>query len=267
MKTSLRLLAMKRWLGRELCAGRKYKTPSPTQDITDTSTAEPQVYLGWQPIWNSAQSASGTPQYALDNDPFSVCPAITIMPGAMPINSVTERRFDRYDKIHRPGSMGSTLRVTILFSIYEPGIRLPGFSGSLNSGEGLDKSLMLDATEEGLITLLDWMDDATELMLREKIIPGTDLSLNEEEGVRSLFTDQNYIVDRRPIFYGFLVAEYKGHADAGINQGYQSKIDRLLDDGDCIEDEAAYRETIRRSSVSGIVRHVNGAEDNPYETE
>ena len=255
MKTAFRLLKMKDWFQKELCAGRQYKTPSPSQDITDVSTAEPRVYLGWQPIWSAMQAEANTPQYVLNNDPFSVCPAITIMPGTMPINNVPEKRFDAYRKIMRPRQMGSSLAVTILFSIYNPGIRLPGFAASLKSGQGLDKSLMLDATEEGLLDLLNWMDDAAELMLRERIIPGTALVLDEETGVRSLFTDQNYIVDRRPIFYGFIVADYKGHADTGSDQGYKRRVERLLDDGKLTDNEEAYRQSIRGASVTGDVRH------------
>ena len=119
---------MKKWLYEELCRGRQLKTPSPDHEITDCATAEPEVYLGWQPIWSKAQASAASPHYALENDPFSVCPAITIMPGSMPINNVPEKRFDRYNKINRPGRMGSSLTLTILFSIYEPGIRLPGFT-------------------------------------------------------------------------------------------------------------------------------------------
>ena len=172
MRTATRLLRVKEWLYKELCQGRQYKTPPADQAITNTGTAEPKVYLGWQPLWSAMQAQSSVPHYALNNDPFSVCPAITVMPGSMPLNNVPEKRFDQYRKIQRPKNMGSSLTLTILFSIYEPGIRLPGFEESLNSGKGLDKNLMLDATEEGLLTLLNWMDDAAELLLRERDLDG-----------------------------------------------------------------------------------------------
>lgn len=263
MRMTTRLLRMKEWFQKELCTGRQYKTPSPDKAITNTDTAEPRVYLGWQPVWSAMKAETGAPSYALANDPFSVCPAITIMPGAMPLNALAEKRFDRYNHINRPKKMGSTFSVTILFSIYEPGIRLPGFSESLSTGEGVDKSLMLDATEEGLLTLLDWMDDASELLLREKIVPGTDMALDEESAIRSLFTDNNYIVDRRPIFYGFLVADFKGHADTGTERGMKSRLDRLLDDGDDMTAEEF--ETLAKSrAVSGSVKREETQNETKY---
>ena len=253
MRTATRLLRVKEWLYKELCQGRQYKTPPADQAITNTGTAEPKVYLGWQPLWSAMQAQSSVPHYALNNDPFSVCPAITVMPGSMPLNNVPEKRFDQYRKIQRPKNMGSSLTLTILFSIYEPGIRLPGFEESLNSGKGLDKNLMLDATEEGLLTLLNWMDDAAELLLREKIVPGTDLVLDEESAIRSLFTDQNFVVDRRPIFYGFLIVDFKGHADKGTENGAKSRIDRLLDDGDDMP-QAEYEALVKTRAVSGTTK-------------
>lgn len=266
MRTATRLLKLKDWFYKELCAGREYKVPPIDNAITNTDTAEPRVFLGWQPLWSAAQAASSGPQYALSNDPFSVCPAITIMPGSMPLNNVPEKRFDQYRKIMRPKEMGSSLTLTILFSIYEPGIRLPGFSESLNSGKGVDKSLMLDATEEGLLTLMDWMDDAAELLIRERIVPGTDLVLDEESAIRSLFTDQNFVVDRRPIFYGFLIVDFKGHADKGTEKGAKSRIDRLLDDGVDIP-TPVYEAAARAASISGAVERREGTEGADYFTD
>lgn len=266
MRTTTRLLKLKDWFYKELCAGREYKVPPIDNAITNTDTAEPRVFLGWQPLWSAAQAASSGPQYALSNDPFSVCPAITIMPGSMPLNNVPEKRFDQYRKIMRPKEMGSSLTLTILFSIYEPGIRLPGFSESLNNGQGVDKSLMLDATEEGLLTLMDWMDDAAELLIRERIVPGTDLVLDEESAIRSLFTDQNFVVDRRPIFYGFLIVDFKGHADKGTEKGAKSRIDRLLDDGVDIP-TPVYEAAARAASISGAVERREGTEGADYITD
>ena len=263
MRTNTRLLRMKEWLYKELCQGRQYKTPSPDDAITNTKTAEPMVFLGWQPLWSAMQAQTCSPHYAMRNDPFSVCPAITVMPGTMPLNKVPEKRFDRYNKINRAGSMGSSLTLTILFSIYEPGIRLPGFEESLNSGKGLDKNLMLDATEEGLLTLMDWMDDAVELMLRERIVPGTDLVLDEESAIRSLFTDQNFVVDRRPIFYGFLVVDFKGHADKGTEDGAKSRIDRLLDDGDDMP-QAEYNALMKGRAVTGAAKREEGLDTTQF---
>ena len=48
--------------------------------------------------------------------------------------------------------------------------------------------------------------------------------------IYSLFTDQSYVVDRRPLYYGFLNVEFKGYASRGNDHGKASRIDRLLDE-------------------------------------
>ena len=124
--------------------------------------------------------------------------------------------------------MGQGVSAQILFGIYEPGIRLPGFVESLEQGNP-DMGLLQDGTEAGLQTLLEWMDDCIELFLRERTVPGTDLILDDDNFTYSLFTDQAYIVDRRPIYYGFLNVPFKGYANYGSDKGYRSRIDKLLD--------------------------------------
>ena len=71
-----------------------------------------------------------------------------------------------------PTPMGSQEEFfDLLCSLYEPykeeteGIAmcLPGFIDSVGeSGQGLDMSLMIEGTEEGLFTLLDWMESHPE---------------------------------------------------------------------------------------------------------
>ena len=68
----------------------------------------------------------------------------------------------------RPPELGQTLAVSILFGVYEPGIRLAGYV------ENGDIALLEEGTEQGLFTLLDWMDDCMALLLKEKRVPGTD---------------------------------------------------------------------------------------------
>jgi hypothetical protein len=115
--------------------------------------------------------------------------------------------------------MGQHLSVSILFSVYEPGIRLPGFVDSVDEkGKGLDMSLIEEGTEQGLLTLLNWMDDCIQGLLGEKIIPKTDLFLEESTMTYSLYTDQSYVVDRRPIYYGFVNCSFGCYAEEGSNQ-------------------------------------------------
>ena len=115
--------------------------------------------------------------------------------------------------------MGQHLAVSILFAVYEPGIRLPGFIDSAGeNGKGLDMSLILEGTQEGLFTLFNWMDDCMTKLLGQKMIPGTDLTLEEATMTYSLYTDQSYVVDRRPIYYGFINTSFGCYADEGVRE-------------------------------------------------
>ena len=64
-------------------------------------------------------------------DATQICPGILIMPNQAYAKYTEEKRFDRYSNIRRPQEMGQHLSVSILFSVYEPGIRLPGFVTSI----------------------------------------------------------------------------------------------------------------------------------------
>lgn len=231
MRTWERLRKMQKWLYEELCRGREYKSPKPATgqnaqygpDITDYTRVEPRVFLAWQPM------RPNEPGRVQPDDPFSVCPAITIMPSASYARYMEDQQFDRYNNIHRPQQMGQRPHLQLLFSIYEPGVRYPGFAEGLKKGGTPDMSLIKDGTEAGLQQLVEWMDDAIELLLRERTVPGTDLVLEDNSMMYSLFTDQNYVVDRRPIYYGFLNVEFMGYANYGSDHGRPSKADRLLD--------------------------------------
>ena len=211
MRTVERLLGLKSWAEKNLCDGRMMKAPAPNMNISEIVRQKPQCYIGFAPA--RADSTGWMPQL-----PDSVCPGIIILPNQAFAKFMEEKRFDRYNNVHRPSMLGSHLNVSILFSVYEPGIRLPGFvDGMGEKGQGLDLSLMIEGTQEGLFTLLDWMDDCKEGLLRDKMIPGTDLALDEETMTYSLFTDQQYVVDRRPIYYGFVNVGFNGYADEGAN--------------------------------------------------
>lgn len=225
-----RLTKMREWMRKELCEGKRFKIPVPKTgkngvygpDIIDFTEGEPRVFIGFQPL------RPDEPGKYDPTDPYSVCPAITIMPGASLVRNTPEHRFDRYNHIIRSQDMGQSCNVQILFSIYEPGVRLPGFAHSYEEGSP-DLGLLQDGTDEGLAALLNWMDDAKELLLRERSVPGTDLMLDDDNLIRALYTDQEYVVDRRPLFHGFLNVQFKGFASKGADRGTRSRIDRLLD--------------------------------------
>ena len=152
MRTSERLRKLKQWIEKELCEGREMKAPAPDMDITQIVRQKPQCFLAWQP---TRPDETGT----LRIDPINVCPGILIMPRLSNAKYVEEKRFDRYNNVHRPQELGQTLAVDILFSVYEPGIRLPGFIDSAESENGLDMSLFVEGTEQGLFTKTAWMVD------------------------------------------------------------------------------------------------------------
>lgn len=210
MRTSQRLLGLKNWAEKELCAGRVMKKPAPDMDIAKIVRGEPECFLAWQP---ERPDLTGGP-----NEIISVCPAIQIMPKSGYIKYVEEKRFDRYSNISRPQEFGQTLIVDMLFSIYEPGIRLPGFVDSVESGKGIDMTLLKEGTEEGLFTLLDWMDECKEKMLALGNIPGTDLIMDNSTATYSMYNDGHYVVDKRPIFYGFVSVEFKCYANEAPNR-------------------------------------------------
>ena len=218
MRFSERLTGLKNWTYKELCKGRVMKAPAENMDIGTINRQEPKVYLAWAP---ARMDKAGN----LKEIPLSTVPGILIMPNQTYAKYMEEKRFDRYNNVHRPQEMGQHLAVSILFSVYEPGVRLPGFVDSVGEkGAGLDTSLILEGTEQGLFTLMNWMDDCMEKLLGQKMISKTDLFVQEDTVTYSLFTDQSYVVDRRPIYYGFVNVVFGCH----VNEGYNQDIEKLL---------------------------------------
>ncbi|NLV58688.1 MAG: hypothetical protein GXY67_07940 [Clostridiales bacterium] len=211
MRTSERLLGLKQWAIRELCQGRSLKAPGET--IMDIRRQEPVCYLGWTP---RRQTQTGE----MEPDPLSVTPGILIMPNPSRARYVErtdlERNFDTSNNVRRPRDLAQTLSISMLFSVYEPGTRLPGFVESCEQ-KRMDMTLLTEGTEEGLFTLLNWMDDAKEKLLELKSIPGTDLMVQEDSVIYSLYTDQGMVVDKRPIFYGFVNVDFNCYADKGTD--------------------------------------------------
>lgn len=210
MRSSQRFRGLKNWATKELCSGRMLKAPGPDGDITQIIRQEPRCYIGWTP---TRPDLTGL----VEPDPFNVCPGILIMPNQSWVKRMEEKRFDRYNNVHRPKELGQTVSVTMMFMIYEPGVRLPGFVDSADSEKGLDMSKIMEGTEEGFFTLMDWMDDCKEKLLETQFIPGTDLFLLEEGATYTMYNDQSFIVDKRPIFYGFVNAEFGCYAEDGRN--------------------------------------------------
>ena len=211
MRITERLRGLKKWTEKNLCEGREMKAPAENFDIGIVKTQVPKCYLAWAP---ARVDDAGNPIAV----PESTVPSVLLLPNHAYAKFVEEGRFDRRLNIHRPQEFGQQLGISFLFSVYEPGIRLPGFVQSVGEkGNGLDTSLLLEGTEEGLMTLMDWMDDCIEKLLGAKIIPETDLFVRDESVTYSLYTDQKYVVDRRPIYYGFVNCVFGGYATEANN--------------------------------------------------
>ena len=179
MRTSERLRKLKAWFIRELCEGRMLKAPAPDFDVMKIERKEPECFLAWTP--------TRPDQYGrIFEEPMQACPSIILMPKTAHVKYTEEKRFDRYNNIHRAQELGQTLSIDALFSVYEPGIRMPGFIDSADERRSLDMTLLREGTEEGLFTLMNWMDDCMEKLLGQKCIPGTDLFVNESSMVYSL---------------------------------------------------------------------------------
>lgn len=218
MRFTERYRGLKSWAYKNLCEGRQMKAPAPNMDISVIHRQEPPVYLGWAP---ARVDETGV----VTEIPESTVPAITIMPNQGYGKYMEEKRFDRYNNIHRPQDMGQQMPVSILFAVYEPGVRLPGFIDSAGEqGQGMDMTLIQEGTEQGFMTVMNWMDDCVERLLGDKIIPKTDLFVMEDTVTYSLYTDQNYVVDRRPIYYGFVNVVFGCYA----TEAYNEELENLL---------------------------------------
>lgn len=224
MRFTERLIGLRDWTYHTLCEGRVMKAPGENYDVTEIKRQEPRCYLVWYPTRKDQVGRQ-------EVDPISVCPAIVIMPVQSMMEYVEEKRWDRTNNVHRPQELGQELAVQLLMSVYEPGIRYPGFVETAEDGDGSEDNPIIDltklgeGTEQGLMTLMNWMDDCVQSLIAAKGIPGTDLFLKAAESSYSLYSDQNFIVDKRPVYYGYITARFSCYAENMINGDVQSLLE------------------------------------------
>lgn len=214
MLTRNRLLALKKWTIENVCKGKMLKTLPEDGDISKILRQEPPVYLQY---WPKRRDETG----AWVVTPYNVCPGIIISLGQGQAQAVQEQRFDRYNHINRPKELGQTLTITVLFSVYEPGTRLPGFIASAKSEDGMDLSKITEGTEEGLFELTDWMDEFKDKLLAVKKIPESDLIVDEATITYSPYMDSEFVVDKRDCWYGFVNVKFNCYSQQQINQEIQ----------------------------------------------
>jgi len=216
MRTEERFRKFQEWTYETVCKGRMMKTPAPKMDIRKVTRQEPQTFLVYTPMRPDSSDFMG------EIDPLNVCPGIIIAPTVGYVKFMEERRFDRYNNVHRPKSMGQSVSAHVLFFVYEDGVRLPGFVDSAKKGP-YDMSLIADGTSEGVKTVFNWMDDFKDALLAQKVIPKTDMVLNEDEMQYGLYSDQKFVADRRPVYIGIVFVTFQCHADE-----YNDEVNRLL---------------------------------------
>ena len=220
MQTYDRLEALKKWTFKTVCAGRKMKAEPPNRDITEyRDPVEPAVFIAYAP--KRFDYSEGN----LIEQPASVAPSITIMPDFSNVKFVEPQRFDQYKGVHRPQDYGQQLNVQMLFTVYEDDIRLPGFVDQYLEDGTFDLSLLKEGTQEGLRTLMDWMDEFKKALLTQKTIPDSDMTLNEANFVYGMRADQKYITDNRPLYYGLCLANFYCVAEEGQNEELSALLD------------------------------------------
>ena len=210
MRTRKRLEMLKQWTQESICTGRRMKAPGPNGSYLEIKTQEPKCYLGFFPAHPDATAP----------DMLSTAPSVLIMPLGGSLQNMEEKRFDRYSGIRRPQEMGQGFQVSVLFSVYEPGVRLPGF----NNGGRIDTKKILEGTEEGIFALTDWMDEFKEKLLKAHVIPGSDLILDTPTATYAPLQDGGYVVDKRPIYYGMVTATFQCHADDNKNDAVEALL-------------------------------------------
>ena len=221
MRTAERMRRLKSWTYEVCCKGRKLKTPPPGQDITKyLEPREPSVFLNFQPM-RPDQTAAMMPF-----NPINAAPSVTLLLDNSMAKYMEDKRFDTYNNVHRTKVFGQTLNIQALFAVYEDGVRLPGFIEKVEADpEDFDMSLIREGTEEGLFTLLNWMDDFKDSLIAAKFIPKTDMYVNEESIVYTLREDQKYPSDNRPLFYGAVNVSFNCYSEHKDNPELRKFLD------------------------------------------
>ena len=84
---------------------------------------------------------------------------------------------------------------------------------------------MREGTQQGVKTIFGWMDDCKELLLARQLHSGhRPVSARGRMRLTALYTDQNFIVDKRPLYYGVMNVAFGCYADDGRN----SELDEFL---------------------------------------
>lgn len=175
---------------------------APGESLGDIIYRRPEIYTAFYPDRTPAASMRA------ESGAYSA-PSILMMLAPSNARNMEPERFDRRDGIIRPMDLGGKLGISLLFSVYEPGVRQPGFDGN-------DPDLIADPGAEGFFTVTDWMDEVSAALIAAQNVPGSDLFLWEGSLTYSPYMEGGYISDTRPIYYGIMNMVF-GHYARGLS--------------------------------------------------
>lgn len=213
MKSAERLEAIKQFTYDKVCKGKSLKTPILNKGLTRNDSdfkvkyTEPKVYVGLYP------------QKAENGEESKIAPSILILPGTSYSGKFKEKRFERYNNLHRQPDLMGELSVQWVFCVYDPGIRKKEYDGDIKRED------IGENTEAAIYTLTDWMDELQAYIMGQEIIEGTDLYVLYDSVRWSLLNSEGSVEDRRPYYYGVVEAIY----GTAVNRKENTSVNKLLD--------------------------------------
>lgn len=192
MRYRQRLEKLRDWVLKTCCEGRSMKTPGKTE--YDVAWREPRCFLG-----NFPASAQG--------ELFNVAPCILILPAGGLAEGDTSQYLDSRSGISRPKDMGATLQVQIVHVSYDPGERT-GIRKDDGRADPKQALIINEDADEGMLALIDWMDDTMAALVGAKSITGSDLTIKEDTVGFEPFKENGALADRRPYYLGHVTVEF-----------------------------------------------------------
>lgn len=204
-----RLDVVHKWVYEKLCKGRSMKTPG--QNEYDVVWTEPRCFL-----CNLPASARGVP--------FNIAPGLLLLVGGGLAAGDTSKYLDNRNGISRPEDVGAALQLQIVHVMYEPGERT-GIRKEDGRADPKEALVINEEADEGMLKLIDWMEDTMSALIGAESIPGTDLIVKKDTVGFEPFKENGGLADRRPFYLGHVVVEF-----AALTHGDDNElISKLLE--------------------------------------
>jgi hypothetical protein len=175
-----RLTGIKKWLYENACKGRTMKAEG-ERDL-EIIYREPLAKL----LLFTDEAGLPAAEYG--------APAILVLMKESGMRD-TEKRFDQYNHMKRPKVMGGMLSVQFVFVTYDPGHRTEK-SQAEQKNEEIEPN-----EEEAYIAALEWAEETMNKLISLGMVPGTDLTVSEEDARCGPLMQYGVLVDRRPLYY------------------------------------------------------------------